>query len=84
MNYKVTIRKNETQEVRECDMGDIEWREYSVIWWTDGNFGCDCNRERVFEESVNPDCTIDDCHCSDGRFTVPHVTLEDGTVIQID
>lgn len=84
MKYKVLIRNNETKEERIQDMGAIEWdADNSIYWWTDGNFGCDCNREWEFERAggyvISPDPK-----CGHHRFTVPWVELESGERIPID
>jgi hypothetical protein len=41
--YTVAIRNNETGEVRMYRT-EITWHEHAEFLWTDGNFGCDCNR----------------------------------------
>lgn len=80
MNYKALIKKLETGEERLIPI-DLDWSgESSEYWWTDGNMGCDCNRERVFEHH-NPEIHT---KCSEDRFFVPHVLLEDGQLIKID
>jgi hypothetical protein len=56
MTYSVAIRKNETGEVRICEM-EVPWGETSLFWWTEGNFGCDCNRELLFERASEQEMT---------------------------
>lgn len=80
--YKVTIKNNETEEVRIRKM-DLKWNEASVYWWTEGNFGCDCNREWEFQRAGNEKIS-DDPKCGEDRFTVLYVELPDGTKIDID
>lgn len=84
MSYTVTIRKNATGETRVYDCSDLEWREHSLFWWTDGNFGCDCNRELSFERAGGSDPDIDAVKCGDGAFTVLHADFPDGSRIIID
>ena len=46
----VDIRKNATGEVRRVKEPKL-WRgdaDTPDFWWTDGNAGCDCNRELFF------------------------------------
>ncbi len=86
MKYKVTIRKNDTGEVRIKDMKSIEWGDHSVYWWTEGNFGCDCNRDREFKraggEEIDPDDDSD--RCGDTAYTALFAELENGKQVQID
>jgi hypothetical protein len=87
MTYFVRIRKNETGEVRNAEM-EWDWLRNGpggdMFWWTDGNFGCDCNRELQFEYAVGKEYDEIVCECSTGRFTVLDANLPDGTVIKID
>lgn len=85
MAYKVRIKNNETEEIRERTM-DLDWHEASYFWWTDGNFGCDCNRRAEFIRASGRQPTEEewDLPCSTGDFTVIDVLLEDGTLIEIE
>jgi hypothetical protein len=84
MGYTVTMRKNETGEVRAIDQ-DLEWHDSSLYWWTDGNFGCDCNRHIhwLYAEGKRPE-DIDDIDCGDTRYTVLYADFPDGSRIAID
>ena len=67
------IRKNTTGEVRVAEVED--WlvdghRNPSVYNWTDGNFGCDCNREILFDRAGGGDPDPMDMACTEGRFSV--------------
>lgn len=86
MKYKVAIRNNSTKEIRIRDMGDIPWGDSSEFWWTDGNFGCDCNRELEFLRAGNEEkeTSIDEVRCGEDRYSVLYAELEDGTKIIID
>lgn len=47
MSYKMKITDTTTgQSVITTQPGD--WSEDLRFFWTDGNFGCDCNRGREF------------------------------------
>lgn len=90
MKYSVLIRDNETGEARTYSMGDIEWDDSSEFWWTEGNFGCDCNRHLSFLRAGGPG-PADDPHwnnadraCGETAYTVPYAVLEDGTQIVLD
>lgn len=67
--YTVTLRDTTTGETRERHM-PYEW---SAFWWTDGNFGCDCNRGDVFHDD-SPDVRP----CGDTRYELVRVVLDDG------
>jgi hypothetical protein len=93
MGYEVTIRKNDTGEVRRYAM-DFDWDkdegQTDLFWWTDGNFGCDCNRGSSFLRAGGPG-PADDPHwnnvefdCGHEGYTVLHAYLPDGRVIPID
>lgn len=90
MKYKVLIRKNATGEERFYSMDDIEWDESSEFWWTEGNFGCDCNRGSSFLRAGGPGPADDphwnsaDFECGDTAYTCLYAVLEDGTRIELD
>jgi hypothetical protein len=80
MKYTVHIRKEETGEVRE-HRDDLDWHESSLFWWSEGNMGCDCNRERCFD-IVGGEWSNDwEPACSVGKYTVVKIVLDDGTVL---
>jgi hypothetical protein len=81
--YKVAIKKNDTGEVHLCEM-DLNWEDHSEWWWTEGNMGCDCNRELQWLRAANENPSLGDVKCSDNRFTVLYAKLPDGTKIEID
>lgn len=71
MSYTVKIRRNSDGEVRECRMeGEYEVPEpfSASSIWEDGNYSCDCNRERFFERAFGQE--QENYKCSDGRFSV--------------
>lgn len=82
MGYVVRIRKNATGEIRYCPQ-DLEWEEHHLWWWTEGNFGCDCSRDREFCRAGGEN---DDRHieCSEGLFSALDATLPGGKVIELD
>ena len=54
MMYKVLIRNNETKEER-LRFIESDWEDISLFYWTEGNFGCDCNRALQFASAKNED-----------------------------
>jgi len=84
-SYKIAMRKNETGEIRVIDQ-NLSWHDYSIFWWTTGNFGCDCNRELEWLRSEGVDVDGDEVEpeCGSGKFSVLYAELPDGTRITID
>lgn len=82
VSYSVFIRNNQTGEVRKHIM-DLPWDENSYYWWTEGNFGCDCNRDNEFRRAGN-EPILDEPPCGDKRYSVLKVVLETGEEIKID
>ena len=84
--YKVIMRKESTGEIRACDM-DLDFKlpndesDGDVFWWTEGNFGCDCNRHIVFEGKHDKDHIFP---CGYKEYTVLYCELPDGTKVSID
>jgi hypothetical protein len=81
MSYKVAIRKNETGEIRFSTV-NWEWSDGDMYWWTEGNFGCDCNREDRWNLAGGD--VPKSNKCSDSKFSALYVELPDGTKIEID
>lgn len=82
MSYTVRIQHKPTGEVRAIST-DWEWGEGSVWAWTEGNFGCDCNRGLLFYQDSDADCEIT-CNSGDNVYAVIDVTLPNGRVIPVD
>lgn len=82
MTYRVAIRKNETGEVRFYQ-DPSEWTESDYFYWTDGNAGCDCNRELFFERAAGNEINLDAVKCSDDRFSCLYAELPDGRRIEL-
>jgi hypothetical protein len=83
MSYKVAIRNNETGEVR-IHNDTLNWDDEACEYmWTDGNYGCDCNRHLFFERSAGrePD---EDRPCGDSKYSALYAELPDGRRITID
>ncbi len=63
---------------------------HSIKWmWTEGNYGCDCNRHLFFERSLpegeqSPIPDDEEETCGETKFRVTHVETECGIIILID
>jgi hypothetical protein len=82
MPYDVLIRKNATGEIRRRKIDDL-WDDVSLYLWTEGNFGCDCNRHLDFERAADHD-PGDDWPCGELAYTVIKAILPTGQEIAID
>lgn len=81
IEYRFEVRRNSDGKIVA---GDDEWthgpaeemRHAIEFYWSDGNFGCDCNRSIRFEgkytEGRHP--------CGDTAYAV-RLTLKDGTIL---
>jgi hypothetical protein len=86
MPYTVAIRKNETGEVRQYRI-DWDWETEDgddTYWWTEGNYGCDCNRHLCFERAAESDPDFEEAKCGDGKYSVLYADLPSGERVQID
>lgn len=87
--FKVAIKNNATSEVRvHEDEGDWvkddpETGFGSSFYWTEGNCGCDCNRERLWLYAGNEEDPPHEIQCSEGRFSIEYVELPNGERIQL-
>ncbi len=90
MGYKVAIRNNATGEVRIGVYDELEWHDSSVFFWTEGNFGCDCNRELEFTRAGGPGPADDpywnglETECGNGRFSALYAEFADGSRVPLD
>jgi hypothetical protein len=92
--YRFRIRDNATGEVRahvrpeydEERSDDSETRREGLLFqWTEGNFGCDCNRELFFRDAGDEDYDAEAVECLPrGRYTVIDVTTPDGETWVVD
>ncbi len=76
MPFTVHITKADTGETRAHEEPG-EWSESSVCQWTNGNFGCDCNR-RLFFSRANGESDPSRAVCTEGEFSI-RVCGTDGT-----
>lgn len=94
MPYKIAIKKNDTGEVR-LHADESDWFEHDAEdgnrWlWTEGNFGCDCNRHLWWLRAGGPG-PEDDPHwnnaeheCGQNAYVALFAELPDGTRIPLD
>jgi hypothetical protein len=80
MGYKVRLKNNETGEIRTTKCYDFDYSEY---WWTDGNFGCDCNREWGFLRAGDEPLT-EDTPCGEVKYTAICAVTDEGQLHFID
>jgi hypothetical protein len=92
VSYSVEIRGRSTGETVTREYPEFEWvasREQpgeegngSRYWWTDGNFGCDCNRELEFRRGKGEIPEVGSSHCTiDQPAFLVRITLPDGRVV---
>lgn len=79
MTYVMRLTENATGRVAEREYPGA-WNDSSEFWWTDGNFGCDCNRKAEFrratgipEERVWEENGVDVCPCGEGAYDAEFV-----------
>ena len=83
--YSVAYRKNDTGETRIRKYPHSEYDVDHTIWWlTEGNFGCDCNRELEWRRANGEDPDWGEVYCSDGRFSIPYIILDNGDKLEIE
>jgi hypothetical protein len=87
MDLIAMIRYTRTGEVRRYNAGPIETygggREEQLqrvrFHWTEGNYGCDCNRRDVFRQAGG-EASYPGSPCGSIEFSV-RLQLEDGTEV---
>lgn len=70
------IRDNATGHVRE-HRDDYEDSSAVEYLWTDGNFGCDCNRHLFFCRAGGEEAS-EDVECGTERYSLVKVETKDG------
>jgi hypothetical protein len=83
MPYVVKIRRNSDGLEREIRML-FDWSASDLFWWTDGNFGCDCNRHLEFERAEGCSPEFAEAVCGESAYTAVQATLPDGSIVAID
>ena len=82
MSYAVHLRRNADGVVRVITEDDA-WDETADYIWTDGNFGCDCNRALLFARAAGePD--PENSACGETAFAAIKAVLESGEEIELD
>ncbi len=79
MSITVHIRDNTTGETRE-HRDPYDWFEFL---WSDGNYGCDCNRGLFFGRA-GPDGEGLEVDCGEERFSIVKVIDADGRDITFE
>lgn len=81
MSYKVTIKNNETNEIRLTEPFDVEWNDFM---WTEGNYSCDCNRHLFFEIAGGNSPDFDNAECGEDKYSILCVAFENGDRIDLN
>lgn len=84
MSYAVVLRENATGIERRIEGEDVPagpWSEWEWFW-TQGNYGCDCNRELIFKRHDPEAPDVADVECGESRYTLVCV-YEDGQRIEV-
>lgn len=91
VTYVVRIKDTKTGEVRVMPE-TLDWgieKGGSYFWWTEGNYGCDCNRGMEFDRAGGvPEEEVQEreypCNTGVKRYQVLEATFPDGSEIVID
>lgn len=79
------IKNTETGEVRRWPTGET-WSATTEYGWTDGNYGCDCNRSVFFAQALDADLALADAEvaeCGEGVYLV-RLETDDGRELYAD
>ncbi len=80
MKYSFYLRNQLSDETCVCDQ-EYDREDGLIYLWTDGSFGCDCNRSIFFynqDESKELDCNSSD---EDQVIILDKIVRDDGEVI---
>jgi len=85
MAYTVLIKNKKTGETSQTKM-KLDWEEGSDYWWSEGNFGCDCNRSDVFMEGLGHKswADIECCAIGENVYEVVWIKLDNGEIVYRD
>lgn len=85
MKYVIVLRNNATGEERRYADG-FDWDDEDVFtfMWTEGNYGCDCNRELFFGYAGGEKRDLGTELCGSERYTALYAEREDGSRIELD
>jgi hypothetical protein len=80
--YKVVITRTADGEQRTYDHGDPHnvWDDVTEYMWTEGNYGCDCNRHLFFHRAAGAEAD-EDCACGETAYHA-HALFDDGTTME--
>ena len=85
MKIRAYIRRVSDGEVRIYESDEAP----DDLWllehmWSDGNYGCDCNRELFFERAGGVELEVLSTECSEGRYIVDQIVDEFGRMLYHD
>ena len=92
MKYHAVIINRETKEVRlfEDDWTDrpgedvVERNGDMLYQWTEGNYGCDCNRALFFARAAGEEEEEENPPCGHTLFLVPRLLLPGDEILRVD
>lgn len=80
-SYDVVIQRASDGDTRTYH-DSLDWGQGSWSWWTEGNQGCDCNRELSFRRAAGEQPGLDiTLTCGDSAYRVLRFEFPDGTSI---
>jgi hypothetical protein len=68
MSYLVDIHEVATGRTATWT-AEWNWKDDDQYLWTEGNFGCDCNRSRFFYRAIGID-DMEEPDCTEGKYFV--------------
>lgn len=85
MKYTIAIRLNATGEER-LYRDDYDWPsdDGMLFAYTEGNYGCDCNRKLFFERAAGGEPDFDSAECGEAAYSILYAIREDGTRVPVD
>ena len=81
--YHFVIRENSSGEsIRERCWGP--WTEGTEFFLTEGNLGCDCNRDSLWREAHGLLEREDSVCLGRGKYTITKIEFDDGEVMEVE
>lgn len=78
---RVIVRIQEVASGTERDyVYPYEWEDSLEYLWSEGNYGCDCNRALFFARAVGEE-DPEDRECGETAFRIVSITDDDGKIV---
>ncbi len=86
LQYRALLKRTEDGLERWTDWADSTHPDSLIYFWTDGNYGCDCNRYLEFERAGNvPEDEIQgEPECGETLYELVTLELNDGRKMNSD